>query len=87
MTDTEGSRIQIYVDGETRLLFLGMRVRHAIGSKQVKRVECDKAVVVDGDGHRVDLDGALYDGERLEVVRTASHSDRDELDDGCTECH
>lgn len=77
MTGMESRRIQVWVEGKSRVLFLGMRVRHAIGSEQVKRVECDKAVVVDGDGNRVDLDGALYEGERLEVVRTASHSDRD----------
>ena len=77
MTGMESRRIQVWVEGEPRVLFLGMRVRHAIGSEQVKRVECDEAVVVDGDGHRVDLDGALYEGERLEVVGTASHSDRD----------
>lgn len=86
MTGMESRRIQVWVEGKSRVLFLGMRVRHAIGSEQVKRVECDKAVVVvDGDGNRVDLDGALYEGERLEVVRTASHSDRDWLDDGCME--
>ena len=85
MTGMESRRIQVYVEGETRVLFLGMRVRHAIGAEQVRRVERDKAMVVDGDGHRVDLDGALYDGERLEVVRADSHSDRDELDDGFTE--
>ncbi len=85
MTGMESRRIQVYVDGETRVLYLGMRVRHAIGAEQVRHVDCDKAMVVDGDGHRVDLDGALYDGERLEVVRAASHSDRDELDNCCTE--
>ena len=76
MTGMESRRIQVYVDGETRVLFLGMRVRHAIGAEQVRRVERREAVVVDGDGHRVDLDGALYEGERLRVVGLVSGTGR-----------
>jgi hypothetical protein len=85
MKETQVRRIQVYVDGEARVLFLGLSVRHAIGAEQVKRVEGHEAVVVDGEGHRVDLDGAVYHGERLQVVRTDPHSDRDQLDGGNTE--
>lgn len=60
-------RVRVYVDGEPRHLFLGLRVRHAIGHQRTKLVEQDQAVVEDGDGNRVDLDGALYDGEHLHV--------------------
>ena len=60
-------RVTVYVDGEPRRLFLGLRVRHAIGHELAKLVEQDQAVVEDGDGNRVDLDGALYDGEHLHV--------------------
>jgi hypothetical protein len=42
-------------------------VRHAIGHRQSQRVAGEEAVVNDGDGNCVDLDGALYDGERLYV--------------------
>jgi hypothetical protein len=60
-------RLTVYVNGEPRRLYLGLRVRHAIGYGQSKLVEGHQAVVEDGDGNRVDLDGALYDGERLRV--------------------
>lgn len=58
-------RIRVYVDGEPRDSFLGLRVRHAIGYDQARRVEKGVARVEDGNGNRVDLDGALYDGEHL----------------------
>ena len=60
-------RVTVYVNGEPRRFFLGLRVRHAIGHQQSKLVECHQAVVEDGDGNRLDLDGALYDGERLNM--------------------
>jgi hypothetical protein len=60
-------RVTVYVDGEPRRLFLGLRVRHAIGHQKAKLVEQDQALVEDGEGNRVDLDGALYDGEHLHV--------------------
>ena len=61
------ARITVFVDGEPRRLFLGLRIRHAIGYQQARLVEQDRALVQDGEGNRVDLDGALYDGERLFV--------------------
>jgi hypothetical protein len=60
-------RIMVYVEGEPRRFFLGLRVRHAVGYRPAWRVEQGQAVVEDGDGNRVDLDGALYDGQRLYV--------------------
>jgi hypothetical protein len=60
-------RITVYVEDEPRRFFLGLRVRHAIGYRQAWQVEQGRAVVEDGDGNRVDLDGALYDGQRLYV--------------------
>ena len=69
MKDTPGTKVTIYVQDEPREFFLGLRVRHAIGHRQTQRVACGGAVVQDGEGNRVDLDGALYDGERL-YVRT-----------------
>ena len=68
MTEPLNRKITVYVDGEPRRFFLGLRVRHAVGYKQANRVEGGEAVVVDDLGSRVDLDGALYDGERLHIV-------------------
>ena len=67
MSEARTRRITVYVDDEPRLLFLGLRVRHAVGYRQAWRVEHGEAVVRDGDGSRLDLDGALYEGERLYV--------------------
>ena len=60
--------ITVYVGGRPQRQHLGFRVRHAIGSRAAKRVEAGEAEVRDADGNRVDVDGALYDGERLHVV-------------------
>jgi hypothetical protein len=63
----QARRLTVYVDGEPRSFFLGLRVRHAIGYGDAWLVEQGKATVLDGEGNFVDLDGALYDGERLYV--------------------
>jgi hypothetical protein len=68
MTGTTERRILVYVDDEPRRSFLGLRVRHAIGYRQARQVERRKAEVQDDRGNKVDLDGALYDGERLHVT-------------------
>ena len=60
-------RIIVYVNDEPRRFFLGLRVRHAIGLRDSWRVERREAIVRDVHGNQVDLDGALYDGERLYV--------------------
>lgn len=67
MTGTTEQRILVYVDDEPRRSFLGLRVRHAIGYRQARLVERRKAEVRDDRGNRVDLDGALYDGQSLYV--------------------
>jgi hypothetical protein len=67
MSSETTRRITVYVNDEPRRLFLGLRVRHALGYRQAWRVERREALVTDADGNRVDLDGALYDGERLYV--------------------
>ena len=67
MNGDQTERVTVFVEDEPRRQFLGLRVRHAIGYRQARRVERGEAVVVDGDGNRVDLDGALYQGERLYV--------------------
>lgn len=60
-------RIVVYVNDEPRRFFLGLRVRHAIGYRQSWHVERGDATVQDSSGNRLDLDGALYDGEKLYV--------------------
>jgi hypothetical protein len=77
MRDSAAPRVTVCVDGELRRLFLGLRVRHAIGHWKARQVESGQAVVQDGEANVVDLDGALYDGERLTVTdsRSASGSD------------
>lgn len=67
MKEQTTARVTVYVNGEPRRLYLGLRVRHAIGYRAAWQVDHDQAVVLDGEGDRVDLDGALYDGEHLLV--------------------
>ena len=67
MTTATTRRVTVYVNEEPRRLFLGLRVRHAIGYQDAWRVERGDAFVVDEAGNHVDLDGALYEGERLHV--------------------
>ena len=67
MRTAENQRLVVYVDDEPRRFFVGLRVRHAVGYRAAWRVERREAIIVDQDGNQVDLDGALYDGERLYV--------------------
>jgi D-arabinose 1-dehydrogenase-like Zn-dependent alcohol dehydrogenase len=67
MNGTANWRITVYVNGEARRTFLGLRVRRVLGHEEAGRVEQGEAVVEDAEGSRVDLDGALYDGQRLTV--------------------
>ena len=67
MIGTPNQRLTVYVDDEPRRFFMGLRVRHAVGYLAAWRVERREAIIMDGDGNHLDLDGALYDGERLYV--------------------
>ncbi len=58
-------KITVYVDDRPKQLFVGMSVKHAIGTRMTRRVREHRAIVRDADGNYVDVDGALYDGERL----------------------
>jgi hypothetical protein len=80
MSSRRTARLMVYVDDEPRRLFLGLRVRHAVGYQKAWRVARGEAVVHDSDGNQVDLDGALYDGERL-YVRSAPVRARAPVDD------
>jgi len=67
---TGSQRITVYVSEEPKRFFLGLRVRHAVGPEAAWRVERGEVIVEDGNGNQLDLDGALYDGQRL-TIRTA----------------
>lgn len=67
MSKATNQRVIVYVNDEPRRFFLGLRVRHAVGYRAAWRVERGEAIVEDGDGNRLDLDGALYEGERVFV--------------------
>lgn len=69
MSKTRDQRITVYVDSEPRRFFRGLRVRHAVGHEAAWRVGRGEATIQDGNGNQLDLDGTLYDGERL-FVRT-----------------
>ena len=67
MRTTTNRRLTVYVNDEPRRFFVGLRVRHAVGYSAAWRVERREAIITDGEGNQLDLDGALYDGERLYV--------------------
>ena len=67
MRTSTNQRLTVYVNDEPRRFFVGLRVRHAVGYSAAWRVERREAIIIDGDGNRLDLDGALYDGERIYV--------------------
>lgn len=58
-------KITVYVNDKPNKLFFGLRVKHAIGARWTQRVKTHHATVRDADGNSIDVDGALYDGERL----------------------
>ncbi len=61
----KNEKITIYVNDKPKRLFFGMRVKNAIGARRARAVREHRAIVRDADGNRIDIDGALYDGERL----------------------
>lgn len=67
MNNATTKRITVYVDDEPRRFFLGLRVRHAIGHQAAWQVERHQALVEDRDGNQLDLDRALYNGQRLYI--------------------
>ncbi len=69
--------IKVWVSGRPERLYLGMKVKHALGPRLSREVRDGRAVVRDQFG-QVDLDGALYDGQRLVVEPDHSQSLRHE---------
>lgn len=60
-------QVRVTVNGKTAAFHLGLKVKHAIGSAWARKVRARRAIVRDGHGNPVDLDGALADGQRLTV--------------------
>ncbi len=61
-------QITIYVNDKPKILFFGMRVKNAISARRAQAVREHRAIIRDADGNRIDVDGALYDGERLYIA-------------------
>ena len=61
----KSEKIIVYVKDKPKQFFIGLKVKHAIGARKAKAVREHRAIVRDADGNTVDVDGALYDGERL----------------------
>ncbi len=57
----------MYVNDKPKQIFFGMRVKNAISARRAQAVREHRAIIRDADGNRIDVDGALYDGERLYV--------------------
>lgn len=68
MKSESAERITVYVNDKPKRIFFGMRVKNALSARRVKMVLEHHALIRDPDGNSVDIDGALYGGERLYVV-------------------
>ena len=64
----KNEKITVYVNDKPKQIFFGMRVKNAIGARRVQAVREHCAIIRDANGNSVDLDGALYNGERLYVA-------------------
>ncbi len=71
--------ITVYVNDKPKRLFVGMQVKHAIGARATRNVRAHRAVVLDDDGNRVDVDGALFDGARLRLAPMDPQTFADEV--------
>ena len=63
----KSEKITVYVNDRPKTLFFGMRVKNAFSARRVQAVREHRAVIRDAEGNRIDVDGALYDGERLSI--------------------
>jgi hypothetical protein len=69
-----GSQVRVTVNDKTERFHLGLKVKHAIGERWAKEVRAGRATVRDADGNRYDLEGALFDGERLYVIAASGEN-------------
>ncbi len=68
--DMQPESITVFVNDKPKRAFLGMRVRNVLTARWLDAVRAHRAEIHDATGDRVDVDGALYDGEKLYVVQT-----------------
>jgi hypothetical protein len=78
-SETHNQHLTVYVNDRPKRLFLGLKVKHAIGTRQARAVREHRAIVRDADGNPVDIDGALYDGERLYLASMDPNTFADEV--------
>jgi len=75
----KNEKITVYVNDKPKKLFFGLRVKNAIGARWTQRVKTHHAIVRDSDGNSIDVDGALYDGERLYLAPMDPQTFADEI--------
>jgi hypothetical protein len=68
MTKVKNEKITVYVDGKPKRVFWGMRVKNVISARRARAVREHRAEIRDAEGNRIDVDGALYDDERLFIA-------------------
>lgn len=61
-------QVRVTVNGKTATFHTGLKVKHAIGAAWARKVRARRAIVRDGHGNRVDVEGALSDGQHLTVA-------------------
>ena len=62
------SLVHIHFNDEERVLAAGLRVRSLLSQEQVVQVQRGELVVLDGKGRERGLDGALLDGQILQLA-------------------
>ena len=75
----KSEKITVYVNDQPKTLFFGMRVKNAIGTRQSNAARAHRAIIRDADGNEIDVDGALYDSERLYVSPMDPQTYADEI--------
>ncbi len=65
MAKVKNEKITVYVNGKSKRVFLGMRVKNVISVRRARALREHRAEIRDAEGNQIDVDGALYDGERL----------------------
>jgi regulator of RNase E activity RraA len=62
------SLVRIHFNGEERVLAAGLRVRSLLTHTQVEQVQRGDLVVLDGKGRERGLDGAVLDGQTMQLA-------------------
>ena len=78
-SEIRNQQLTVYVNDRPKRSFLGLKVKHAIGARQARAVREHRAIVRDENGNPLDIDGALYDGERLYLASMDPNTFADEV--------